>query len=133
MAKIPALNRPDLVFVVVHYPHSNKQYNRRSLLYPWAGEGVVPYLRPRSFLFGSELGLRSSLLSYSRRYQEISYPGEFVPKRIRTQNELVRILWLIRTWVRIIQRIRTLHIIFIIMCKFVSIANSILTFSIKKS
>ena len=50
------------------------------------------------------------------RYQEISYPGEFVPRRIRTQNEWVRILWLIRTWVRIIQRIRTLHIISIILC-----------------
>ena len=49
----------------------------------------------------------------NKRYQEISYPGEFVPRRIRTQNEWVRILWLIRTWVRIIQRIRTLHIFFI--------------------
>ena len=45
---------------------------------------------------------------------EISYPGEFVPRRIRTQNDWVRILWLIRTRVRIIQRIRTLYISFIL-------------------
>ena len=41
---------------------------------------------------------------------EISYPGEFVPRRIRTHNDWVRILWLIRTRVRIIQRTRTLYI-----------------------
>ena len=35
---------------------------------------------------------------------------EFVPRRIRTQNDWVRILWLIRTRVRIIQIIRTLYI-----------------------
>ena len=52
------------------------------------------------------------LYMYIIRYQEISYPGEFVPRRIRTQNEWVRILWLIRTWVRILWIIRTLHIIF---------------------
>ena len=47
------------------------------------------------------------------RLLEISYPGEFVPRIIRTQNEWVRILWLIRTQVRINQRIRTLHLIFV--------------------
>ena len=44
---------------------------------------------------------------------EISYPGEFVPRIIRTKNEWVRILWLIRTQVRINQTIRTLHLIFV--------------------
>ena len=41
-----------------------------------------------------------------RRCQEISYPGELVTRIIRTQNEWVPILWLIRTQVRINQRIR---------------------------
>ena len=40
--------------------------------------------------------------------------GDFVPRRFRTQNDWVRILWLIRTRVRIIQRIRTLYITFIL-------------------
>ena len=51
---------------------------------------------------------------YKYRLLEISYPGEFVPRRIRTQNDWVRILWLIITRVRIIQRIRTLYITFIL-------------------
>ena len=38
--------------------------------------------------------------------------GEFVPRRIRTQNDWLWILRLIRTRVRIIQRIRTLYIAF---------------------
>ena len=46
----------------------------------------------------------------SNRLLENSYPGKFVPRRIRTQNDRVRILWLIRTRVRIIQRIRTLYL-----------------------
>ena len=69
---------------------------------------------------------------------ENSYPGEFVPRRIRTQNDWVRILWLIRTRVRIIQWIRTLYITICNICKlylcfyFYSAILRNLTFSIIK-
>ena len=72
----------------------------------------------KSLLLGGTLPCRDRY----KRLLEISYPGEFVPRRIRTQKDWVRILWLIRTRVRIIQRICTLYITFILI---ISVLNCI--------
>ena len=85
--------------------HKLKQYKQS---HTW--EEVLDDVLSDIFLSDEE----NAALDVAEGLLEISYPGEFVPWRIRTQNDWVRILWLIRT--RIIQR---LYITFILIIYYI--------------